>query len=344
MKHITTQALSGSADISILLPVYNAEDTLSACLASIARQSLTKWECLIINDGSTDRSGKIMTQFAAQDSRFQVIHCAHRGIVPALNEGLSLIQSEFTARMDADDLMRTHRLQEQMSHLRRHPSVSAVGSQVRIFPRQSMGQGRLAYEKWLNSMSEYEDIRRNAFVECPIAHPTLFIRTHELKSFSYRETSWTEDYDLILRMLLAGKRIESVPARLLAWRNGNKRLSNVDIRCSIREFLRCKAHYLCEGFLKSHREYILWGYGKTGRQLAKELERLGRLPKFIIDLYSGRVGNKILGVPVVAPSEIDELPRIPLVVCVARERPRSEARKILKVIDRVELVDFVCAA
>ncbi|MEE2902275.1 MAG: glycosyltransferase [Myxococcota bacterium] len=344
MEDITNQALSGSVDISILLPVYNAEETLAACLASIVRQSITNWTCLIINDGSTDQSGRIMTQFAATDSRFRVIHCEHRGIVPALNEGLIHIHSEFTARMDADDLMRTHRLQEQMSHLRRHPLVAGVGSKVRIFPRKSMGQGLREYESWLNKTNEYHSILRDAFIECPIAHPTLFIRTHELKRFGYRETSWTEDYDLILRMLLAGKKIESVDKRLLAWRNGYQRLSKVDSRCSIEQFLKCKAHYLCEGFLKLHRDYILWGYGKTGRQLAKELERLGRHPKFIVDLHSGRVGNKILGVPVVAPSAIDELPRIPLIVCVAREGPRAEARRILRVIGREELVDFVCAA
>ena len=344
MDDNTTQGLSGSADISILLPVYNAEDTLKACLTSIVRQDFTRWKCLIVDDGSTDQSINISTQFADKDSRFQVIHCAHRGIVPSLNEGLNHIDTEFTARMDADDLMHSHRLREQFTYLRHRSSVAAIGSQVRIFPRSSMGQGLREYEKWLNGTTEYQTIRRDAFVECPIAHPTLFARTQELQAFGYRETGWTEDYDLILRMLLAGKQIESVPARLLAWRNGQQRLSRVDARCSITQFIKCKAHYLCADYLRDHAEYILWGYGKTGRQLAKELKSLGRTPKYIIDLHTGRIGNKIMGAPVVAPTDIEKLPQLPLLVSVARDAPRNEARRILDSLGRTELFDFVCAA
>ena len=344
MNDNTTQGLSGSADISILLPVYEAEDTIASCLRSIERQTYKRWKCFIVNDGSNDKGLEIAEEFALRDSRFHIINREHRGIVFALNEGLNQIDTEFTARMDADDVMHRHRLAEQVAYLRSHPGTAAVGCQVRIFPRNGLGPGLREYESWLNNRLDYKSIYTDAFVECPIAHPTLCIRTDELRRFGYRHTSWAEDYDLILRLLVAKKKIESIPKRLLVWRNGPKRLSKTDSRCSIDQFLACKATYLCEDFLKTHKDYILWGYGKTGRKLAKELQKLGRSPKYIVDIHTGRIGNKIMGVPVVAPNEIGDLPNIPLIVSVAREIPRNEARKILDSFARKELVDYICTA
>src|SRR6186997_1314612 len=74
--------------VSILLPVWNAAETLGACLSSITRQTLTSWECVIVDDGSTDGSAAMAAETARRDGRFRLRSIPHAGLIAALNEGL----------------------------------------------------------------------------------------------------------------------------------------------------------------------------------------------------------------------------------------------------------------
>jgi glycosyltransferase involved in cell wall biosynthesis len=330
--------------ITILLPVYNAENTIEVCLRSIVRQRFTNWQCVIVNDGSSDESAKIAAAFLQNDSRFQLIDRPHQGLVPALNTGIQFCNTAFVARMDADDIMHSTRLGLQVQALQEDQSLAAVGCQVRLFPRSTLKSGLRNYESWLNGLCSASDIRRDAFIECPVAHPGLMIRTSVLREFSYRDQGWPEDYDLVLRMLLAGKNLANLPARLLSWRNEASRMSRTDPVCGLDRFFRCKAHFLCQGFLKQSEHYILWGYGKTGRLLSRELLKLGRRPSHIIELHPGRIGNIIIGAQVVLPKELPHLPKKPVVVSVAKKEPRSLVRKALNEMGFVEIEDFLCTA
>ena len=121
-----------------------------------------------------------LDRFARADDRFRVLAGPHRGLVATLNAGLELCRGAVVARMDADDWMHRDRLAAQLSLLTSRPELSAVGCRVRIFPRSSLRDGRRAYERWLNGVADSHAIRRDAFVECPIAHPTLMIRREVL--------------------------------------------------------------------------------------------------------------------------------------------------------------------
>ena len=91
--------------------------------------------------------------------------------------GLDACRAPIVARMDADDLMRRRRLARQLEVLDADPSLAAVGSHVRFFPRGALSDGMRAYERWLASLRDADDVARERFVECPIAHPTLAIRS-----------------------------------------------------------------------------------------------------------------------------------------------------------------------
>jgi glycosyltransferase involved in cell wall biosynthesis len=88
---------------SFIVPVYNVVPFLNACLDSIQAQSERDWECLCIDDGSTDGSGAILDTYAQQDGRFKVIHQANAGVSAARNLGLSLAQGEWVSFVDSDD-------------------------------------------------------------------------------------------------------------------------------------------------------------------------------------------------------------------------------------------------
>jgi hypothetical protein len=246
--------------------------------------------------------------------------------------------------MDADDLMHKGRLAAQRQLLENHADLTAVGCHVRLFPRIHLRDGRRAYEQWLNSLDTPERVLADAFVECPIAHPTLMIRRQVLTDFGYRECGWPEDYDLILRLLADGHTVGIVPQRLLSWRDQPQRLSRTSPTYALERFTACKAAFLAATFLATTDTYILWGYGATGKALRRALVACKKTPSYIVELHPGRLGKTIHGAPVIPPEELTRIRRQPLVVSVAGAQARSEIRTALQTMHFTEIRDFVCAA
>jgi DNA-binding transcriptional regulator YdaS (Cro superfamily) len=215
---------------------------------------------------------------------------------------------------------------------------------VRLFPRRRISDGLRRYEHWLSSIRDAEDVAREAFIECPLAHPTLMLRRSVLERHRYHDVAWPEDYDLVLRLLAAGEALGSVPERLLHWRDGSGRLSRRSVRYSIAAFTHCKAEYLARGFLRGASRYVLWGYGDTGKALAAALAARRKQPAAIVELHPGRLGQLIRGVRVIAPSQLPAVERRPLLVSVAGLQPRTEIRAALAQMGFRERRDFVCCA
>jgi len=329
---------------SVLVPAHDAAGTLPACLRSVERQTETGWECVVVDDGSADDTADVVARFAARDRRFRLVCRDHRGIVPALNAGLAACRGRYVARMDSDDVMHRDRLRLQRTELEGDEGLAAVGCHVRLFPRAVLGDGIRAYEHWVNSIETPANVRAEAFVECPIVHPTLVVRTPILRSLGYRDRGWPEDYDLVHRMLEAGQRLGVVPRRLLLWRAQPHRLSFTDARYRVDAFSRCKAHFLCRSLLRRAERYVLWGYGSTGRRTRNALLAHGRTPSHIVEIHPGRIGNSIHGAPVLAPDEIRPDVHRPMLVAVAGVRPRSLIRDFLRSRGYAEALDFVCVA
>jgi len=334
--------------ISVLLPVHDAEATLALSLESICRQRGARWECIAVDDGSSDGSLACLRRAAALDPRLRVLPRQHAGIVASLNAGLAECRGKYVARMDADDVMLGDRLRSQAEALERDEGLAGVGCHVRIFPRSERSAGRRQYEAWLNSLRDAVQVRRDAFVECPLAHPSWMLRRSLFERYPYQARRWPEDYDLLLRLLGDGHALGVVPRRLLCWRDGAERLSRTSPDYALERFTACKAHFLARGALAREARYVLWGYGKTGRTLARALTEHGKHPCAIVELHPGRVGQTIQGARVIAPFE---LPRVStpgagpfIIASVARPGPRAQVRQALAALGFQELRDFVCAA
>ncbi|HEY2386689.1 MAG TPA: glycosyltransferase [Candidatus Binatia bacterium] len=330
--------------ISILLPARNAAATLDACWRSILRQREPDWECVLVDDGSEDDTLARARLHARDDARLVVVATPSRGIVAALEAGLARCRGALVARMDADDVMHRDRLRAQRTLLGARPELAAVGCRVRIFPRAGMRSGLRAYERWLNGIASPADLRAEAYVECPVAHPTLMIRRAVLADLGYRACPWPEDYDLVLRLLARGGDIAVLPRRLLAWRNDPSRLTWRDARYGLDRFTLCKAAFLAQGFLATSDRYVLWGYGETGRALRRALAEHGKRPSHIVELHAGRLGNVIHGAPVIHPEALVLARHRPLVASVAGPVPRDEIRRALAARGYCELRDFIVAA
>jgi len=198
-------AHAASPQVSVLLPVYNAEPFLEECLASLRHQTLYDFEVVAVDDGSTDRSALILEQWAATDARIRVLHRPHHGLIETLNHGLAACQGRLVARMDADDISLPRRLELQVEAIGRPGGPDIASCLVTHFPDESVGEGFRLYEAWLNGLLTHEQIVTERFVESPLPHPSVMAPKKVLTDIGgYRDMGWPEDYDLWLRLAATG--------------------------------------------------------------------------------------------------------------------------------------------
>ena len=330
--------------ISVLIAARDAAPTLALTLESVRRQSFAAWECLIADDGSADATRDLAADFCRRDPRFRLLPLPARGVVEARNAALAECRGEWIALLDADDLMRRRRLEKQAAALAADPRLDGVGCHVRYFPRAAAGEGRGEYERWLNGFHDPEGLALERFVEMPVGHPTLLLRAELLREHRYRQMGWPEDWDLLLRLLGAGARIGVVAERLHAWRLRPDSLSRRSPAYSTGSFMRCRAAFLAEQWLPGVQDYVLWGYGGTGKALRAALLEHGRIPSHIVEIHPGRIGNKIHGTPVIAPAGLRELRGLRVVVSVAGAQARRIIRGAMEDFGLGEGVDYVFAA
>lgn len=293
--------------LSILIPCYNAAETLPEALESLSRQTFTDFEIVAVDDGSSDATPGILAEWERREPRLRLISQAQRGIVEALNAGLGACQGELIARMDADDRCHPERLGRQVDFLLAHPEIAVLGCRVAAFPETEVREGFRLYLEWQNALLNEADIRREMFVESPLAHPSVVFRKEWVAAVGgYQEHGWAEDYDLWLRLYLAGAHFAKLPEVLLQWRERPERLTRTHSRYSLENFLRAKAHYLLPGPLAGREAVLVWGAGMLGRRLSKHLLREGAPLVAFIDIDPRKIGQTRRGRPILPPEALPE--------------------------------------
>ncbi|CAN5727545.1 glycosyltransferase [soil metagenome] len=267
------------------------------------------------------------------------------GIVPALQRAVAASKGEILVRMDADDVAYSSRIERQVELLEQQPEIGACGTLVRYFPRGSVAGGAQRYEMWINALVDHDDITRDIFVECPIAHPTLAIRRKVLEQVGgYQDNGWPEDYDLVFRLWTHGIAMAKVPEVLLRWRERVDRASRTDPRYDEDAFRRIKVHYLRNTLLNGHEGVIVWGAGPIGKAFALELKAQDVEVRAFIDLDTRKIGQTIHEAPVIAPDGLDEYRGSFAVAAVGLPNAREEIRAVLNEHGWVEGQDYVAVA
>jgi glycosyltransferase involved in cell wall biosynthesis len=294
-----------SPAVSVLLPCYNAASTLEECLASLEAQTFTDYEVVAVDDGSSDSTLEILQSWQHRDARYRVVARPHAGIISALNAGLPECKAPLVARIDADDRCMPERLEQQAQFLRENSGIALVSCLVESFPAEKVREGFRIYIEWQNALVTDADIRREMFVESPFAHPSVMFRKEWVEKVgSYQEHGWPEDYDLWLRLYLAGAHFGKVPQMLLEWREAPQRLTRTDKHYSLENFLRLKAWALVNGPLRGRETVFIWGAGMMGRRLGKQLQ-LQKAPLVAyFDIDPVKIGHTRRGLPILAPEEL----------------------------------------
>ncbi len=199
--------------VSIILPVYNAENYLYDSINSIINQSYKNLEIIIINDGSTDNSLSILKKF--NDSRIRLISRENKGLIHSLNEGLSLANGNYIARMDADDIARSDRIEIQLKFLLENKNFSVVGSYANIIDEHGINIG--IKKKTSSNIT----IKTICFFGSPFIHPTVMFNKALIKEQLYYSNEFihAEDYELWARLVVCKKfKFHNIKDTLLDYR------------------------------------------------------------------------------------------------------------------------------
>ena len=244
--------------VSALITTYKGEnaDHLLASLQSLKNQTLAPDQIVLVVDGPIDSAQQnIISRFAVETSgpALTVIAMPNNGgLAKALNLGLTACTGDYIMRMDSDDISMPDRLALEKSYLDAHPEINLVASWSSEFIDDEHDL------RLKTSPTEHEAIVEALRWRNVIAHPTILIRKTTLKNLGgYRETvGLLEDYDLYVRLILAGAKFHIIPKVLLRVRTTLEQRARRGNLAYFKNEFRFRYHCLRSGFLTT-RQFLL---------------------------------------------------------------------------------------
>jgi len=218
-------------EISVITTVINCEKYIEESVKSIAAQTFTNFEHIIVDDGSTDGTAEILYRLAEKDKRIKFIELGENlGRVKSLNLALENSIGKFIAIQDADDISLPNRFEEQIKFFTRHPEYVLLGSDISVV------------DKDLNILSSPVrpesdgEIRFNLIFKCTLANPSIMFRKEILdknKIFYEEDFPFAEDFRIFTHIIKFGK-VYNLDNRLILYRNHDVNSSNKNVN-SIRD-------------------------------------------------------------------------------------------------------------
>ena len=210
--------------VSVIMSVYNCEKYLKHSIKSILSQTLKNFEFIIINDGSTDSSLKIIQNFAKRDNRIKIINKSNTGLTHSLNCGIRIAKGEWIARIDADDVSRNDRLMKQYLVSLTDDTLVLIGSSC--WEIDEFGK-KMKFYKYPENHNE---LRNNLLcMKNFFPHSSYFLKTRlvkKIKAYNLKMTR-SQDYDLSLRLCDIGK-LFCIAEPLISIRRHDDSISNTD--------------------------------------------------------------------------------------------------------------------
>ncbi len=328
-----------SALVSFVLPCFNSGKYLQQTLDSIAVQTYTHWECIAIDDGSSDTTLSILQAAAQQDPRLKIISRENRGLIASLNEGIAAASGEWIARIDADDICTPDRLVKQLDYCQMQ-QVDICGSWIGFIGDRS--------GEWHTPETDAE-VRLALLFNTPLAHPSILARAALLKAYPYPDDApHAEDYALWCQIAATtNARFANLPEVLLHYRTHPGQVTQAKKAALLITAQRVREQYartalpvalqpLAAEFAKlaepsrilNHAEW-LWMVDFFSQLLALRPESRGALGEIWLDTLQRSRGVNLLDLSRVFKLALQMPP------------PKAERKKVLKQSLRLAMSDFV---
>jgi glycosyltransferase involved in cell wall biosynthesis len=204
--------------VSVLMPVYNAQKYMREAIESILDQTYRNFEFVIVNDGSTDDTESIALSY--KDERIKYLKLAkNKGIVGALNEGITVCTGKYIARIDADDIAFPERIEKQVKFMETNPQIGVLGTNVKYF-------GDADFDT--DMAVDNDRLKAILLFNTPFIHPSVMVRSELFKQVPYSDKfPHLEDYYQWFRLAPITK-FANLKEVLLHYREHNSGISKVN--------------------------------------------------------------------------------------------------------------------
>lgn len=194
--------------VSIIIPCYNQSAFLAETLDSVVAQSFGDWECVVVDDGSTDSSLTIARSYVEKDERFSVIEQENQGPAAARNNGIKNTSGKYILPLDGDDIIAPTYIEKAVSFLDSHPNVKLCYCRAEYFGAMS--------GEWILPVYKYEEMIWQNCIFCS----ALFRRIDFDMTGGYNENmrGGYEDWDFWLSFLNADSQVFQLPEILFRYR------------------------------------------------------------------------------------------------------------------------------
>ena len=182
-------AMEEPVKVSVIVPVYNQGEFLAEALDSVLQQTYPKWECVIVNDGSTDNSGEVAKGYVNKDDRFKYLYQDNSGVAAARNNGIRHSDAFFILPLDGDDVLCPSYLEKAVNRFLLHPETTLVYGKTEFLGDRSGGWNLPEY-----SWDSF--IWSNCIVNC-----AMYKRSDFEKTKGYQDNILLEDWDFWLTLL-----------------------------------------------------------------------------------------------------------------------------------------------
>lgn len=243
--------------ISVIIPVYNVEKYLETCLSSVVKQTYTGLEIILVDDGATDRSGKICDEYAGEDDRIRVIHQENQGLAAARNTGIECASGNYLFFVDADDFLSADGIETVYELLQKTGADMSVGGYLSSDKEQDMEgilhAGRYHVYATEDALARLNDWR-NEETTCLITAWGTLYKKSLFDGVRYPAGKWHEDEFVAHRLLARAQKICVLEDPIYFYRqHGDSFMSTIDAHSQIRhmvlfEALKDRVHFLSEAF------------------------------------------------------------------------------------------------
>ena len=187
--------MNSSPTVSLVMPAYNAAETLRSSVQSLLEQTFTDWEAIIVDDGSTDNTLAVLRELERLDPRIHVYVQTNQRQGAARNKGLSLSRGRYIAFLDADDIALPERFQRQVAYLDENPEVTVLGTgRIDFDAATGIELGTFIHPEM------HEALSAHIFTQCPFSTSSVMARAQFFHQRQFDPTMPPcEDHDLWLR-------------------------------------------------------------------------------------------------------------------------------------------------
>jgi len=327
--------------VSVIMAARNTEQYLVECLDSIVDQTYDNWELIAVNDHSTDNTREVIAEYASKDSRIKVFDSKGHKLIPALQEGYRHATGDLINRMDSDDRMPPYKLETLVNEWLKYGKGTIIaGGTSHFVDNGEVGGGFLRYEKWLNEVARKGTYYQEIYKECVIPSHCWIIHRNDFEhAGGFNDEVYPEDYNLCFRFYEAKLKVVGIDKILHYWRDRPDRISRTWDEYKDVRYFPLKLNYFFKIDRDPNRPLVLWGAGKNGKDLAKELLPVETWFHWVCD-NKNKIGKDVYGIVLEGLEIVNKLVNPQIIVAVASPPDKLLIKQQLESWNKKPVKDF----